>query len=214
MNKLLAVFALLMLPAFVLPAIAQDAPVERSTEAAPVGPRVVLHTTMGNITIALDAERTPRTVENFVAYAREGFYNGTVFHRVIDNMLVQGGAYTPDLRAKPVRAPIPSEAEGALSNLRGTVAAARAPADADSHTTQFFINVVDNPRFDFRNRDDAYGQGYAVFGRVIEGMDVVDRIRAVETGEQGPLPRDVPRAAIVIDRVELLPADGAPRDAG
>jgi cyclophilin family peptidyl-prolyl cis-trans isomerase len=213
MNKFLSLIAVLLLAVHPAPALAQDAPAVGVVETAPTGPRVLLRTSMGDITIALDSERAPATVQNFLGYASEGFYNGTVFHRVIENMLVQGGAYTPDLQIKPTRAPIANESEFTLSNLRGTVAAARATGDADSHTTQFFINVVDNPRFDFRGAGDPYTQGYAVFGRVVSGMDVVDRIRAVETGERGPLPRNVPITPVIIERVEILEGSG-PGDAG
>lgn len=173
-----------------------------------VEPRVLLRTSMGDITLALDINRAPGTVANFLEYAREGFYNGTIFHRVIENMLIQGGALTPDLQAKPTRAPIAHEAGASMSNLRGTVAAARTPSDPGSHTTQFFINVVDNPRFDYRDAESPFGQGYTVFGRVVSGMDVVDRIRAVETSAQGSLPRDVPRVPVLIERVDVLD-DGA-----
>lgn len=203
MLERLLVLAALLLP---LPLLAQTAPAP--AEAAPA-PRVLLATTLGEITIELYPDKAPRTVENFLQYAREGFYNGTIFHRVIDNLLIQGGAFTPDLRQKPTRAPIPNEANNGLSNLRGTVAAARMPSDPHSATSQFFINVVDNPRLDFSGETSAYTWGYAVFGRVVQGMEVVDRIRAVETGPQEPFPRDVPKTPVIIERVTILaPAGG------
>lgn len=224
MNRILALLAASLLaftPASAFartPAPAQSLPASEAPQAPAADddadilePRVRLRTSMGDITLALDIQRAPGTVANFLQYAREGFYNGTVFHRVIENMLVQGGAFTPDLQAKPTRAPVPHEGHTSVSNLRGTVAAAREPGDPDSHTTQFFINVVDNPRFDFRNTDSPFGQGYTVFARVVAGMDVVDRIRAVETGAQGNLPRDVPRVPVLIDRVDVL--DGQAVDA-
>ncbi len=203
MLERLLVLAALLLP---LPLLAQTAPAP--AEAAPA-PRVLLATTLGEITIELYPDKAPRTVENFLQYAQEGFYNGTIFHRVIDNLLIQGGAFTPDLRQKPARAPIPNEANNGLSNLRGTVAAARMPSDPHSATSQFFINVVDNPRLDFSGETSAYTWGYAVFGRVVQGMEVVDRIRAVETGPQEPFPRDVPKTPVIIERVTILaPAGG------
>ncbi|MBB5015808.1 peptidylprolyl isomerase [Rehaibacterium terrae] len=205
MLERLLVLAALLLP---LPLSAQTAPAAAEATPAP-GPRVLLTTTLGEITIELYPDRAPRTVENFLQYAREGHYNGTIFHRVIDNLLIQGGAFTPDLRQKPTRAPIPNEANNGLSNLRGTVAAARMPSDPHSATSQFFINVVDNPRLDFSSETSAYTWGYAVFGRVVQGMEVVDRIRAVETGPQEPFPRDVPKTPVVIERVTILaPAGG------
>lgn len=203
MLERLLVLAALLLP---LPLLAQTAPAP--AEAAPA-PRVLLATTLGEITVELYPDKAPRTVENFLQYAQEGFYNGTIFHRVIDNLLIQGGAFTPDLRQKPARAPIPNEANNGLSNLRGTVAAARMPSDPHSATSQFFINVVDNPRLDFSGETSAYTWGYAVFGRVVQGMEVVDRIRAVETGPQEPFPRDVPKTPVIIERVTILaPAGG------
>ncbi|MFC4728243.1 peptidylprolyl isomerase [Coralloluteibacterium thermophilus] len=189
---------------------AQEAPVDRVPTAeelaAPVsGPRAVLHTSMGEITIELYPQQAPQTVRNFTEYARSGFYNGTVFHRVIPDMLIQGGAYTPDMQPKPTRAPIPLESNNGLSNLRGMVAAARA-AQPDSATSQFFINVVDNPRFDYSSEQSDYTRGYAVFGRVVDGMEVVDAIREVPTGARAPLQRDVPATPVTIERVELLDA--------
>jgi len=214
MNRILALLAAMLLAIQPLPVSAQapPAPVAQAADAEPVEPRVLLRTSMGDITLALDIQHAPGTVENFLAYAREGFYNGTIFHRVIENMLLQGGALTPDLQAKPTRAPVPHEGPGGMSNLRGTVAAARTPSDPDSHTTQFFINVVDNPRFDHRDADSPFGQGYTVFARVVSGMDVVDRIRAVETSAQGNLPRDVPRVPVVIERVDILEDDADDSD--
>ncbi len=187
------------------PVRAQDTSV---APAAASAPRVQLHTSEGRIVIELQPERAPRTVENFLQYAREGHYNGTIFHRVIDNLLIQGGRYTPDLQRKPVRAPIANEADNGLSNLRGTVAAARAPSDPDSATSEFFINVVDNPRLDFSGTDSPYTRGYAVFGRVLTGMDVIDRIRAVETEARAPLGQGVPVQPVLVERVEILEAIG------
>lgn len=176
---------------------------------APVpAPRVVLHTSMGEIVIELAPDKAPATVDNFLRYVREGFYNGTILHRVIDNLLIQGGAYTADMQTKPTHSPISLESNNGLSNLRGTIAAARAPSAAGSATAQFFINVVDNPRFDFSSESSDFTRGFAVFGTVVAGMDVVDRIRLVPTQAQDPLPRDVPVTPIVIERIEVLAASG------
>lgn len=173
--------------------------------AAAVPPRVALQTSMGRIVIELYPEKAPKTVENFLSYVRDGFYDGTIFHRIIDNLLVQAGAYTIDLQSKPTRAPIPLESNNGLSNLRGSVAAARAPSRVDSATSQFFINVVDNPRFDYRSDESAFTRGYAVFGQVIEGMEVIDAMRAVPTESRDPLPSDVPVTPIVIEHAQVLP---------
>jgi len=142
---------------------------------------VRLHTTFGPITIALDADKAPKTVANFIDYATKGHYDGTIFHRVIDGFMIQGGGFTPDMVQRPTRAPIPLEARNGLKNERGTIAMARTSVP-DSATSQFFINVVDNQSLDYPNPD---GNGYAVFGKVVAGMDVVDKIRAVETATVG-----------------------------
>ncbi len=153
--------------------------------AAPALAQTVrLATSAGDIVVELDAEKAPRTVANFVQYVRAGHYDGTIFHRVMESFMIQGGGYLPDLNEKvPARAAIPLESRNGLSNLRGTIAMARTNVP-DSARAQFFINVVDNPNLDQPNARD--GHGYAVFGRVVEGMDVVDRIRAVPVKAQGP----------------------------
>jgi cyclophilin family peptidyl-prolyl cis-trans isomerase len=127
-------------------------------------------------------DKSPATVANFLAYVRDGHYNGTVFHRVVADFLLQGGDYTPDLQQKPERAPIRNEANNGLSNLRGTISAARKSAERDSARSQFFINTVDNRQLDYRGEAPPASTGYCVFGRVVEGMDVVDKIRVVATG--------------------------------
>jgi peptidyl-prolyl cis-trans isomerase A (cyclophilin A) len=164
----------------------------------------VLRTSMGDITIELYPDKAPKSVENFLQYTKDGFYNGTVFHRVIGNFMIQGGGFTKELTQKRTRPAIQNEAGNGLSNLRGTVAMARTN-DPHSATAQFFINVVDNKRLD--STTDANGAtffGYAVFGKVISGLDVVDKIKAVETSAQGPLPSDVPKVAITIEKAELV----------
>ena len=157
-------------------------------------PRVVLATSLGDITLQLDPEKAPKTVANFLEYVKSGHYDGTVFHRVIGEFMIQGGGFTPDLMQKPTRPPIPLESRNGLKNERGTVAMART-AVPDSATAQFFINVVDNAFLDQPNARD--GQGYAVFGKVVAGMDVVDRIRKVETTNAGPH-QNVPAKPVLI----------------
>jgi peptidyl-prolyl cis-trans isomerase A (cyclophilin A) len=157
--------------------------------------KVKLATSMGDIVVELDAAKAPKTVDNFVQYVKAGHYNGTVFHRVINNFMIQGGGMTADLKEKTTRAPIPLEARNGLNNDRGTIAMARTP-DPNSATAQFFINVKDN---DFLNAARAAdGNGYAVFGKVVSGMDVVDKIRAVPTGAA-----DAPTTAVVIKKATL-----------
>ncbi len=172
--------------------------------AAVVAPRVLIRTSVGDITVELEAAKAPKSVENFLQYVRDKFYDGTVFHRVIDNFMVQGGGFGPDLNQKATRAPIANEADNGLSNLRGTLAMARTN-DPNSATAQFFINVVDNNRLDFVSAENGFTWGYAVFGKVVSGMEVVDQIKATPTGAGGPFPRDVPVTPIVINSIEVLP---------
>lgn len=204
--RLTFLFALLLAPmlagATVAPAAA-PATIDEA-RAAPSTTRVLLVTSLGEIVLELDAAAAPATVENFLSYARDGHYNGTVFHRVIPGLLIQAGAFTPDLQQKPSRAPVPSEASNGLSNRRGTVAAARDRGVVDSATAQFFFNLVDNPRLDASGGDSPYTAGYTVFGRVLQGLDVVDRIAAVPTSAQGPFPAWVPDVPVVIERVQVL----------
>jgi peptidyl-prolyl cis-trans isomerase A (cyclophilin A) len=163
--------------------------------------KVKLGTSAGDIVIELDAAKAPKTVENFLAYIKAGHYEGTVFHRVIDGFMIQGGGMDADLREKPTRAPIPLESRNGLTNQRGTVAMARTMVP-DSATAQFFINLKDNSFLDAANARD--GNGYAVFGRVVAGMDVVDKIRAVPTGNKGPY-QNVPVEPITILKATLEP---------
>ena len=166
---------------------------------AALAQKVKLATTEGNIVIELDKAKAPKTVDNFVAYVKAGHYDGTVFHRVIPNFMIQGGGMTSDLQEKKTRPPIALESRNGLSNVRGSIAMART-GDPDSATSQFFINVQDNPRLDQPNARD--GNGYTVFGKVVSGMDVVDKIRAVKTGSRGPYD-DVPEKPIVITKATL-----------
>jgi cyclophilin family peptidyl-prolyl cis-trans isomerase len=171
------------LSAFVLMTWSLSANAESKEAPAKVtiqSPEVLITTSMGKIKVKLNAERAPITVENFIKYVDKKHYNGTIFHRVIEGFMIQGGGYLPNMKEKDTLAPIKNEAKGGLSNLRGTIAMARTN-EIDSATAQFFINVVDNQRLDYKN-DNQYG--YAVFGEVVEGMDVVDKIRLVKTGSK------------------------------
>jgi cyclophilin family peptidyl-prolyl cis-trans isomerase len=158
-------------------------------------PRVVLRTSLGDITLELDPVSAPITTENFLAYVTTGHFNDTIFHRVIPDFMIQGGGFTKDMHQKPTNAPIVNEADNGLKNRRGTVAMARTP-DPHSATAQFFVNLKDNVFLDYTARTPQ-GWGYAVFGKVVEGMDVVDRIAMVETGSHGSH-RDVPVEPVVI----------------
>ncbi len=164
-------------------------------------PQVRLETTKGPIILELDPQAAPQTVENFLTYVREGYYDGTIFHRVIKKFMIQGGGMLPGMVAKAGRAPIRNEAANGLKNKRGTVAMARTN-NPHSATSQFFISTKDNPSLDYKNRSRA-GWGYCVFGRVVEGMNVVDRIAAVSTRAAGGY-RDVPVKSIMIDRAVLV----------
>ena len=162
--------------------------------------KVKLVTTQGDIVLELDAAKAPKTVENFLQYVKAGHYKGTVFHRVIDNFMIQGGGLTADLVQKPTRPPIPLESRNGLVNATGTVAMART-AIPDSATSQFFINLKDNTFLDAANARD--GNGYAVFGKVVEGMDVVDKIRALPTQAKGPH-QNVPVQTVTITEASVL----------
>lgn len=164
-------------------------------------PRVKLVTSMGDITLELDPIKAPVTVENFLTYVKAGHYNGTVFHRVINGFMIQGGGFSEDMKEKSTRAPIKLESQNGLKNVRGAIAMARTGVP-DSATSQFFVNVADNSRLDYPSFD---GHGYAVFGRVTEGMDVVDKIKTVATGSQGPH-QNVPTTPVVIRSATLLMA--------
>jgi cyclophilin family peptidyl-prolyl cis-trans isomerase len=161
-------------------------------------PRVKLTTSMGAITIALDREKAPISAENFAKYVKAGQYNGTVFHRVIENFMIQGGGMTKDMKEKPTNAPIKNEASNGLKNQSYTVAMART-SDPNSATAQFFINTKDN---DFLNYSPA-NPGYAVFGKVAEGIEVVDQIKKVPTGNAGPH-QNVPTTPVLIEKAECV----------
>ena len=173
-----------------------------AADGAAANPRVVLDTSEGKITIELLSKEAPLSVANFIEYAKSGFYNGTVFHRVINNFMIQGGGFTQTFVQKSVRAPVPNEAFNGLKNDRGTVAMART-GDPHSATAQFFINTVNNDPLNFRDKS-TQGWGYTVFGRVISGMDVVDRIQNTPTGDGGPAGTDVPQPLVVINKIEII----------
>ena len=168
----------------------------------PASPRVALETSKGRIVLELDAARAPKTVENFLAYVRAGHYDGTIFHRVIDGFMVQGGGFTAEMQQKPTRPPVPNEADNGLKNLRGTVAMARTN-DPHSASAQFFVNHVDNSFLDHTAKD-LRGWGYAVFGKVVEGMEVVDAIAKVATATRSRM-ENVPVEPVVIQKATVLP---------
>jgi peptidyl-prolyl cis-trans isomerase B (cyclophilin B) len=160
-------------------------------------PKVRLETSLGTIVIALDSQKAPKTVDNFLAYVRDGFYNGTIFHRVIRGFMIQGGGFTETMHQRATKAPIKNEADNGLKNLRGTVAMART-SDPHSATAQFFINTVDNGFLDFTAKTDR-GWGYCVFGRVVEGMDLVDAIEKEPTTFRNGA-GDVPVRMVIIKK--------------
>jgi cyclophilin family peptidyl-prolyl cis-trans isomerase len=173
--------------------------------AAPSGPIVVIETSLGRIRLVLDKEKAPISVDNFLKYVRSGHYDGTIFHRVIPGFMIQGGGYDPDLSERPLRPPIKNEAKNGLRNLRGSVAMARTN-EPNSATAQFFINAKDNHALDFGIR----GAGYAVFGQVVEGMDVVDKILAVPTTLKG-VHQNAPVTPVIIKRAREAVAGTRPR---
>jgi len=204
---LFVTFAFAQKPAETKNAPAKAAPAAATTKAStckldnkgtPL--KVKLTTSMGAITLELNSEKAPISTENFVKYVESGHYNGTIFHRVIGTFMIQGGGFTKDLVQKPTKDPIKNEAANGLKNDNYTVAMARTGV-VDSATTQFFINVSNN---DFLNHQGPANFGYAVFGKIVEGMDVVDKIKAVKTGSKGMFPTDVPQETITIEKAECI----------
>ena len=161
---------------------------------------ITLHTNFGDIVLSLDFEAAPKTAANFKQYAVDGFFNGTIFHRVIDSFMIQGGGFTEDMEQKPTGEPIENEADNGLKNDAGTIAMARTQ-DPHSATAQFFINVKDNDFLNFKSKD-VQGWGYCVFGKVTDGLDVVEKIKKVETGRTG-MHQDVPVDSVVIEKVTV-----------
>ena len=185
MRKLLALLALSVL----------------GTDALAADPRVELKTNLGPIVIELNQEKAPKTVANFLQYVKDGHYNSTVFHRVIDGFMIQGGGFDKDMKQKKTRAPIENEAANGLKNDYGTIAMARTP-DPHSASAQFFINVKQNDFLNYRE-PTPQGYGYTVFGKVVSGMDIVDKIAKVQTGNAGPY-QNVPREPVVIESAVIL----------
>lgn len=166
------------------------------------GPMVEMKTSAGTIVIELYPEKAPKTVENFLQYVKDGFYAGTIFHRVIPEFMIQGGGFSKDFQQKPTRDPIPNEANNGLKNAMGTIAMARTN-DPNSATAQFFINVVDNAFLD-HTQPTTRGWGYCVFGKVVKGMDIAKAIVSTPTGPGGPFPTDVPQKMVVIEEVKIV----------
>ena len=191
-GKFRPVLTALLLPLLLLSGIAYTAE----------NPKVKIQTNHGDIILELDPEKAPKSVANFLQYVEDDFYTNTIFHRVIDGFMIQGGGFSPHFERKTTRPPIINEADNGLKNTRGTIAMART-SDPHSATAQFFINVVDNSFLDHKDKTPR-GWGYAVFGHVIQGMDVVDAIRAIPTGSGGPFPRDVPKSPVIILGVSYI----------
>lgn len=207
-ERILAMRILTLILAFSLSGLgwtqneAPEADIDADTEAATQEyPQAILHTNNGDITVELFDDKAPESVANFIQYAKDGHYDGTLFHRVIPNFMIQGGGFDTDFNQKPTRDPIANEADNGLENDRGTLAMARTN-DAHSATSQFFINVTDNAFLNHRSKHSGQTWGYAVFGQVVDGMDVVDTIRQVPTGSQG-MYADVPNEPVIIERVEI-----------
>lgn len=175
-----------------------------SSNSHATGVQVEMRTNLGNIVLELDADKAPKTVENFLQYVDDGFYKNTIFHRIIAGFMIQGGGYDSAYKEKPTRPPIRNEAANDLKNEIGTIAMART-SDPHSASAQFFINVANNSFLNFK-APNQNGYGYAVFGKVISGMDVVNKIASTSTGTGGPFPSDVPKTKIIIEDVVRLPA--------
>ncbi|CAA6826936.1 MAG: Peptidyl-prolyl cis-trans isomerase PpiB (EC [uncultured Thiotrichaceae bacterium] len=202
--KRLIVLVSLFLFSFSACAVGNEKSSQSTGDKMTANPKVLIETTLGNITLELDAENAPNSTENFVAYVNDGFYDGTIFHRVIPGFMVQGGGMNPDMSEKTTKATIKNEANNGLKNDRGTVAMARTN-EPHSASSQFFINVKDNDFLNFKS-EDMRGWGYAVFGKVVDGMDVMDKIVAVETGNNG-YHQDVPKESILMNKVTITNAE-------
>ncbi|MCB9555658.1 MAG: peptidyl-prolyl cis-trans isomerase [Deltaproteobacteria bacterium] len=174
---------------------------KKKTKAKARNPRVELKTNMGSIKLELYADKAPKSVANFLEYVKRGHYDGTIFHRVIDNFMIQGGGFTADFQKKETRPPVTNEANNGLKNTVGTIAMART-SDPHSASAQFFINVADNAFLNHRS-PTPQGWGYAVFGKVIAGMDTVNKIKALKTGPGGPFPKDVPAQTVTILKARM-----------
>lgn len=168
--------------------------------------KIEMRTNMGNIVLELYPDKAPRTVENFLQYIEDGFYKNTIFHRVIPNFMIQGGGFDITLNQKPTRSPIQNEAANGLKNEVGTIAMARTP-DPHSAAAQFFINVANNGFLNYK-APNQNGYGYTVFGKVIDGIDIVHKIASIPTGSGGPFSSDVPKTSVIIEDIVKLPALG------
>ena len=173
-----------------------------STNVIAGDPQVEIKTNMGTIVLELYPDKAPKTVENFLQYVKDGFFKGTIFHRVIPGFMIQGGGFNADFTQKKTRAPVQNEANNGLKNDTGTVAMART-SDPHSATAQFFINVKNN---DFLNYPGQDGFGYTVFGKVVKGMEVANKIAGLDRGPRGPFPSDVPRETVIIEDAKILAA--------
>lgn len=173
-----------------------------SSTAFATNPQVIIKTNLGDVTLELYPEKAPQTVENFLGYVADDFYNGTIFHRVIPNFMAQGGGFDTDYKEKATKSPIQNEADNGLKNEMGTIAMART-SNVHSATAQFFINVANNSFLNF-TAPSQRGYGYTVFGKVTNGMDVINQIGKTPTGSGGPFPRDVPKPTIIIVTIELI----------
>ncbi len=199
MNRFVTLLSSALLLTVTGTAFAGAPPAPFSLAPAPIRPEVKFVTTEGNFIVQLNPERAPLTVRNFLAYVRSGFYNGTIFHRVIPGFVIQGGGFTVKYKEKKTRKPIPNESGNGLSNRRGTIAMARNMAPHTA-TAQFYINLADNTKLD--PRPDRWG--YAVFGKVVSGMKVVDKIASVPTGPAGPFKQNTPQIQVVITKAILI----------
>ena len=185
-------------------ALANDAPLALPATPASAAPQVLIQTSLGNITVELNPQRAPVTVQNFLRYVKEGHYDGTVFYRVVPGFVIQAGSYDADVHYRAVHDNIPLEANNGLKNLRGTIAMAR-EEDPNTANAEFFINLGDNADLDPQPDDIHNRTGYAVFGKVVSGMEVVDKIAAVPLGDHGPMPGAAPVDPVVIKSVTLVP---------
>lgn len=198
---LAATMCVLATACFAQKASSEDASAKAGAANAAKDTQVQFTTNKGTFTVRLFADKAPKTVANFLQYVNEGFYNGTIFHRVIPDFMIQGGGFTKEMNQKPVHAAVKNEAENGLKNKRGTLAMART-SDVDSATAQFFINTVDNPFLDHRSKSSAE-YGYCVFGEVVSGMDVVDAIRRVPTRNAG-MHQNVPADPVIIEEAHVI----------
>lgn len=202
----LFVFAVAVSAALAQDASPREPAAEPTDDPAPVHPRVQIETDLGEFVVELDSEKAPKSVENFLKYVDAKYYDGTIFHRIIGKFMIQAGGFTAIGEPKPSElheTPVENEGNNGLKNVRGAIAMARSKKP-NSATSQFFINVVDNNRLDYVSSENGFTWGYAVFGKVIEGVEIIDQIKVVETGAQPPFARDVPKEAVVIESATLV----------